>query len=66
VGQTRRDEEITVMWLIKNPKTRGRFARVFTTIFLAIFVLAVAGGFIVMVIQKPGAPTPGPIASSTP
>lgn len=54
------------MWMIKNPKTRGRFARVFTTIFLAIFVLAVAGGFIVMVIQKPGTPTPVPIASPTP
>jgi hypothetical protein len=65
VGQARRDEEIIIMPLFKNSKSKQRFARVFTIVFLVFFVAAIAGGLIVAGIgSHPG--TPVPILSPTP
>ena len=65
MGQARRDEEIIIMPLFKNRKSRDRFTRWFTIIFLVIFVAAIAGGLIVAGIgSRPG--TPVPILSPTP
>lgn len=65
MGQARRDEEIKDMPLIKNAKTRERFTRWFTIVFLVLFVAAIAGGLIVAgVASRPG--TPVPIDSPTP
>jgi hypothetical protein len=53
------------MPLFKNAKTKQRFARIFTIVFLVIFVAAIAGGLIVAGIASHPA-TPVPIGSSTP
>jgi hypothetical protein len=65
VGQARRDEEINIMPLFKNQKSKQQFARWFTIVFLVFFVAAIAGGLIVAGIgSRPG--TPVPILSPTP
>jgi len=65
VGQARRDEEIRIMPLFKNQKSKAKFARWFTIVFLFLFVAAIAGGLIVAgVASRPA--TPVPIVSSTP
>jgi hypothetical protein len=64
VGQARRDEEIRIMPIFKTRKAR-RIARMFTIVFLVVFVAAIAGGLIVAgVASRPGTPTP--ILSPTP
>jgi hypothetical protein len=53
------------MPLFKNSKSKQRFARVFTIVFLVFFVAAIAGGLIVAgIASHPG--TPVPILSPTP
>jgi hypothetical protein len=65
MGQTRRDEEISIMPLFRNRKARDRFTRWFTIVFLVIFVAAIAGGLIVAgIASHPG--TPVPIGTPTP
>jgi hypothetical protein len=65
LGQARRDEEIRIMPLFKNKKSKEKFARWFTVVFLVIFVAAIAGGLIVAgIASRPGSPVP--ILSPTP
>jgi len=53
------------MPLFKNQKSKAKFARWFTIVFLFLFVAAIAGGLIVAgVASRPA--TPVPIVSSTP